>query len=38
MKGNTSGHLHETKRSHHTGTHSAIAGHNKALHCVHGHL
>ena len=27
--------FHETERSHHPSTHSAISGHNKTLHCVH---
>ena len=35
MEGNTSRCFHETERSHHTGTHSAIPAHDKTLHCVH---
>ena len=38
MEGNTPQCFHETERSHHPSTHSAIPGHNKTLHCVHGCL
>ena len=35
MEGKTSKHFHGTERSHHTGTHSVVPGHNRTLHRVH---
>ena len=35
MEGKTSKHFHGTERSHDTGSHSAVPGHNKSLHHVH---
>ena len=34
MVGKTSKCFHGTERSHHPGTHSAVPGHNKTLHCI----
>ena len=35
MEGKTPQRFHETERSHHPSTHSAIPRHNKTVHCVH---